>query len=79
MRDWGMEQKWMSILLPLLLLYNGRCPFVFRSFPPLKLEAGRRPRAALAAEEPLEEQVAAPAGRELCGPGTQWMPGGSHQ
>lgn len=23
MRDWGMEQKWMSILLPLLLLYNG--------------------------------------------------------
>lgn len=26
MRDWGIEQKWMSILLPLLLLYNGR-PF----------------------------------------------------
>lgn len=25
MRDWGIEQKWMSILLPLLLLYNGRC------------------------------------------------------
>lgn len=23
MRDWGIEQKWMSILLPLLLLYNG--------------------------------------------------------
>lgn len=79
MRDWGMEQKWMSILLPLLLLYNGRCPFVFWSSPPLKLEAGRRPRAALAAEEPLEEQVAAPAARGLCGPGTQRMPGSSRQ
>lgn len=28
MRDWGMEHKWMSILLPLLLLYNGRCAFI---------------------------------------------------
>lgn len=26
MRDWGIEQKWMSILLPLLLLYNGLFP-----------------------------------------------------
>lgn len=26
MRDWGIEQKWMSILLPLLLLYNGNLP-----------------------------------------------------
>lgn len=25
MRDWGIEQKWMGILLPLLLLYNGVC------------------------------------------------------
>jgi len=25
MRDWGIEQKWMSALLPLLLLYNGTC------------------------------------------------------
>ncbi|XP_074165516.1 transmembrane protein 181 isoform X2 [Sminthopsis crassicaudata] len=25
MRDWGIEQKWMSILLPLLLLYNDPC------------------------------------------------------
>ncbi|VFV46951.1 kiaa1423 protein [Lynx pardinus] len=30
MRDWGMEQKWMSILLPLLLLYND--PFFPLSF-----------------------------------------------
>lgn len=22
-RDWSIEQKWMSVLLPLLLLYNG--------------------------------------------------------
>lgn len=27
MRDWGIEQKWMSILLPLLLLYNGKFLF----------------------------------------------------
>lgn len=33
MRDWGIEQKWMSILLPLLLLYNGR-PFLPRGPPP---------------------------------------------
>ncbi|POI25774.1 hypothetical protein CIB84_010476, partial [Bambusicola thoracicus] len=26
MRDWGIEQKWMSILLPLLLLYNDCSP-----------------------------------------------------
>ncbi|KAF7254400.1 hypothetical protein EYD10_00419 [Varanus komodoensis] len=30
MRDWGIEQKWMSILLPLLLLYND--PFFPLSF-----------------------------------------------
>ena len=24
MRDWSIEQKWMSILLPLLLLYDGK-------------------------------------------------------
>lgn len=24
MRDWGIEQKWMAILLLLLLLYNGK-------------------------------------------------------
>ncbi|ELK34810.1 Transmembrane protein 181 [Myotis davidii] len=30
MRDWGMEHKWMSILLPLLLLYND--PFFPLSF-----------------------------------------------
>lgn len=30
MRDWGVEQKWMSILLPLLLLYND--PFFPLSF-----------------------------------------------
>ena len=24
LREWTIEQKWMSILLPLLLLYNGR-------------------------------------------------------
>lgn len=29
MRDWGIEQKWMSILLPLLLLYNGTCILEF--------------------------------------------------
>ena len=23
LRDWSIEQKWMSVLLPLLLLYNG--------------------------------------------------------
>lgn len=28
MRDWGIEQKWMSILLPLLLLYNGTGFFI---------------------------------------------------
>ena len=28
MRDWGIEQKWMSILLPLLLLYNGDEPIL---------------------------------------------------
>lgn len=33
MRDWGIEQKWMSILLPLLLLYNGRCCFCSGVFP----------------------------------------------
>lgn len=33
MRDWGIEQKWMSILLPLLLLYNGRYHFYFGAFP----------------------------------------------
>lgn len=27
MRDWGIEQKWMSVLLLLLLLYNGGCHF----------------------------------------------------
>ncbi|OXB83721.1 UNVERIFIED_CONTAM: hypothetical protein H355_013076 [Colinus virginianus] len=32
MRDWGIEQKWMSILLPLLLLYNGIHPFFPLSF-----------------------------------------------
>lgn len=36
MRDWGIEQKWMSILLPLLLLYNGEnystCQFSFSLF-----------------------------------------------
>ncbi|KFV68044.1 Transmembrane protein 181, partial [Dryobates pubescens] len=32
MRDWGIEQKWMSILLPLLLLYNGTYPFFPLSF-----------------------------------------------
>uniref|UniRef100_A0A8C3VTY3 Transmembrane protein 181 n=2 Tax=Catagonus wagneri TaxID=51154 RepID=A0A8C3VTY3_9CETA len=30
MRDWGIEQKWMSVLLPLLLLYND--PFFPLSF-----------------------------------------------
>ncbi|KAJ4929102.1 hypothetical protein JOQ06_004721 [Pogonophryne albipinna] len=30
MRDWGIEQKWMSVLLPLLLLYNN--PFFPLSF-----------------------------------------------
>lgn len=25
MRDWGIEQKWMAVLLALLLLYNGGC------------------------------------------------------
>uniref|UniRef100_A0A8C1NPQ5 Transmembrane protein 181 n=1 Tax=Cyprinus carpio TaxID=7962 RepID=A0A8C1NPQ5_CYPCA len=30
MRDWGVEQKWMSVLLPLLLLYND--PFFPLSF-----------------------------------------------
>ncbi|KAM6367332.1 LOW QUALITY PROTEIN: transmembrane protein 181 [Alca torda] len=29
MRDWGIEQKWMSILLPLLLLYNDLFPLSF--------------------------------------------------
>lgn len=33
MRDWGIEQKWMSVLLPLLLLYNGRCRFCSGVFP----------------------------------------------
>lgn len=33
MRDWGIEQKWMSILLPLLLLYNGRCQLYSGAFP----------------------------------------------
>lgn len=27
MRDWGIEHKWVSVLLLLLLLYNGRCGF----------------------------------------------------
>lgn len=41
MRDWGIEQKWMSILLPLLLLYNGNLPchqkshYVYSSSPEL--------------------------------------------
>lgn len=33
MRDWGIEQKWMSVLLPLLLLYNGRCRLCSGVFP----------------------------------------------
>lgn len=40
-----MEHKWMSILLPLLLLYNGRCAFI-RAFP-LEGRAGRHPRGGL--------------------------------
>lgn len=40
MRDWGIEQKWMSILLPLLLLYNGR-PF---GVVPLQAESWRASR-----------------------------------
>lgn len=31
MRDWGIEQKWMSILLPLLLLYNGELQYCLSS------------------------------------------------
>ena len=31
MRDWGIEQKWMSVLLALLLLYNGGCHFYLRT------------------------------------------------
>ncbi|KTG33369.1 hypothetical protein cypCar_00033177 [Cyprinus carpio] len=34
MRDWGVEQKWMSVLLPLLLLYNGTAPDGPRWSPP---------------------------------------------
>jgi hypothetical protein len=26
--DWSIEQKWMSVLLPLLLLYNGESNFI---------------------------------------------------
>ena len=33
MRDWGIEQKWMSILLPLLLLYNGESLSCLPLFP----------------------------------------------
>ena len=32
LRDWSIEQKWMSVLLPLLLLYNGNyIDFIFTS------------------------------------------------
>lgn len=41
-----MEHKWMSILLPLLLLYNGRCAFI-PGLSPLEWRAGRHPRGGL--------------------------------
>lgn len=47
MRDWGIEQKWMSILLPLLLLYNGR-PF---GAVPLHTESWRASRGRWGPEQ----------------------------
>lgn len=44
MRDWGIEQKWMSILLPLLLLYNGKRPcYPPAYFTPIHHSAWRTP------------------------------------
>ena len=40
MRDWGIEQKWMSILLPLLLLYNGELQYCILT---LIFPSGKKP------------------------------------
>lgn len=49
MRDWGIEQKWMSVLLPLLLLYNGRYHFPL-ALSLFRLKAGRHSRGGLVPE-----------------------------
>lgn len=46
MRDWGIEQKWMSILLPLLLLYNGTRILEFLESLLFKKEVGKKKEKA---------------------------------